>query len=83
MDRIRRSRAIARIELGVGAGIVFVVAPVFWVAAPGSTGPQPPAGWTLGLLGVGALGLLTGFAWMLRIRRSHLEPDPRHWRYRR
>jgi hypothetical protein len=33
-------------------------------------------------LGVGAAGIIVGFAWMIRIYRADPEPDQRVWRYR-
>jgi hypothetical protein len=78
MTRGRIGRFLAMLELTVAAIAAFVVVPVLWMTAPGTTGPQPPE-W---LSGLAVAGLLIGFAWMMRIYRTDPEPEHEAWRYR-
>jgi len=80
MTRGQRGRAIAREELALAAILAFVVGPFLFIAAPGSMGPSPR--FQELSLAVGVLGLVVGFAWMIRIYRGDPEPDQRSWRYR-
>jgi hypothetical protein len=76
-------RAVARLMI-VATALVPVAGAIVSVAQPGFTGGDwyqpwylaalPWTGWTVYAIGLG---------WMIRIyRRSHLEPESDHWRYR-
>ena len=82
MVRGRRGRLWGRLELALAIGVVFVVAPLAWLGTPLFPGPQPHADATFAVYGLAAIGLLGGFAWMVRIHRGDPEPDQRAWRYR-
>lgn len=66
--------------MALAAFLAFVVGPFLFIAAPGFMGPPPP--FEQLSRGVGVLGLVVGFAWMIRIYRADPEPDQRSWRYR-
>jgi len=85
MTRGQIGRSLARIELGVAAGICFVVIPFIYVAAPGKLEPMFNVHpWQeTALTCLGFAGLLIGFIWTVRIYRANPEPDQRAWRYRR
>jgi hypothetical protein len=82
MVRGRRGRVWGRLELILAAGVVFVVAPLVWLATPLFPGLQPRADLLLAAYGLAAVGLVGGFAWMVRIHRADPEPQQRTWRYR-
>jgi len=82
MLRGRRGRTWGRIELVVAAGVIFVVAPLVWIATPMFPGLELQSDLTLAVYGLATVGLLGGFAWMVRIHRADPEPDQRAWRYR-
>ena len=82
MTRGQRGRAWARAELTFAGVVGFILAPFYYVAAPGTMGPQPPEWQTATMLIIGAGGIVTGFIWMVRIYRGDPEPDQRAWRYR-
>lgn len=73
-DKVRRSRRAA--DLVLGGGVVVTLATIVFVVVAWTGRPIPwPA-----VLGSG--GMFVGLFLMLRIRRSHPEPDARDWRYR-
>ena len=78
MTRGQLGRSLARVELAVAAFSGFILAPFILVARPGFMGPPDPQ-WPYA---VAAVGILIGFAWMVRIYRADPEPDHRAWRYR-
>ncbi len=81
LTRGQRGRELARIELTVAAAIIVMVGFLF-VTAPAGTSPMfGPASSDLPYF-VALLGLVVGFAWMIRIYRAKPEPDPHIWRYR-
>jgi hypothetical protein len=81
MTRGQLGRELARVELTVAAAIIVMVGFLF-VTAPAGTSPMfgPPSSDLP--YGVALLGLVVGFAWMIRIYRGNPEPDPDIWRYR-
>ena len=81
MTRGQVGRELARVELTVAVAVVVGTAFAF-VAAPGHPGGGPPEWATETSLIVALLGLIVGFAWMIRIYRADLEPDANIWRYR-
>lgn len=74
----RRSGVIAR-SLIVIAICVAGLTLSLWAGLPGFMGPDP---WRP-LINVGApAAIVIGLAWIIRIYRTPLEPDPDGWRYR-
>ena len=84
MTRGQRGRRLAKFELLITAVLCFVFAPFLYVAAPAGIEPMfSGPGWPRAVLaGIGVVGILVGFAWMIRIYRADPEPDQRSWRYR-
>ena len=81
MERGRRGRELAKVELILAFVMVDVFLPFLWVAAPAHiepmfATPEPP----IRLLGFALANL--GLVWMVRIYRANPEPDQHAWRYR-
>ncbi len=80
--RLDRARALIRAEFAVA--VLGVILPGLWyVARPGEIGPMflkpPPFDW-VPLMGIA--GVISGFAWMVRLSRHNPEAGERTWRYR-
>jgi len=73
-DKVRASRRAARLVLG--GGFLVTLATSLYVVLAWTGRPIP---WPVVL---GSAGMFVGLFFMLRIRRSDPEPDPRGWRYR-
>lgn len=69
MDRIERARRTARVIVAVGLAPVALVAFTIY-ASPTFFGPPPPPLWSNGPFLLGVMGIVVGFALMLRIYRS-------------
>ena len=84
-EDVRAARRLGRQMIGAALALPVLVA-LLWVASPGGIEPmfasEPP--WYAIALPWAAVGAyLIGLGWMIRIHRtSHLEPEPRSWRYR-
>lgn len=82
------SHRVADLMLALGFGIVFIVNPFLFIAAPGGIEPMFGFGYSLPtgvLLLFGNVGMLIGFALMYRMWRHGRDPEPerfRQWRYR-
>lgn len=83
MDRVVRARRLVRLEFGVA--LCAVALGGFWFLAMPAT-PSPmfarASWWEDLILPAGIVGVVVGFAWMIRIVRSASEDEARGWRYR-
>lgn len=80
VTRGQRGRALARLELTLAAIVGFVLTPFHYVAAPAWMGSMAPEWETAAIGGGAAVSVLVGFIWMVRIYRTHPEPDQHLWR---
>ncbi len=83
MDRVVRARRLVRFEVGVAVCAVAIGG--FWfLAMPcmGRTMYDDSTWWQDMILPAGIVGLVVGFAWMIRIIRAAPEDEARGWRYR-
>ncbi len=82
--RLRRAHHLIRAELALAvvvpilAGFLFVAAPAFWGGR--STGMYAIVETLLAIAAV--VGVLVGFAWMIRLSRPDPEAGERSWRFR-
>jgi hypothetical protein len=84
------ARSNARARLGRKVARLLFAVPVFLVAflvfiylnQPSFMYEAPPNPLSAILLGVAVMIFVIGLAWMVRILRSHAEPDSGAWRYR-
>ncbi len=73
-----------RAEFAV-AILAVVLVPLWYITTPATMGggmfrEPPPLTWLLPLIGIA--GVITGFAWMVRLSRPDPEAGERTWRYR-
>ncbi len=81
MTRGQLGRELARVELTIAAAVTVAVG-LMWLAEPAYMGGGPPPSEKPVVI-AGLVGLVVGFAWMIRIYRANPEPDPHIWRYRK
>jgi hypothetical protein len=83
MDRVVRARRLVRFEFGLALCAV-ALAGFGFIAMPnmGGTMYTGSAWWEDLILPAGIVGVVVGFAWMIRIIRSAPEDEARGWRYR-
>lgn len=74
----RRSGMVARGLIAIAIGVAGLTLSL-WAGLPGFMGPDP---WRPLISICAPAGLVIGLAWIIRIYRTPLEPDPDGWRYR-
>ncbi len=83
MDRMVRARRLVRFEVGIAVCAVALGRLVF-IAMPATPSPMfaRTSWWEELFLPAGIVGVVVGFAWMIRIVRAAPEDEARGWRYR-